>query len=419
MILLDDGRIERASHGFDVGFGLRALVGETSRFGFSSDVSPDGLRDLSASLLGGARSRARLDVAPPEAPALATRNARALVGHAESAARALGRRVRQVEVVHRITERRLAVVNADGTRGDDVQRAASLSVTVVAQGKHGPETGFESAARMGGRALTPADAEAVARAAARRALAAATAPPAPAGTMPVVLSSQAGGTFVHEALGHGLEADLLEERMSLYAGHLGKRVGAPLLHVIDDPTFAAGGQALRGGYAIDDEGTPARRTTLVEAGILRGFLYDRLRALRAGTGSTGNGRRESYRHRPIPRMSNLVILPGADDPDAIVRDTHEGLLVCQMGGGEVDTVSGRFVFEVGEAYRIERGAIGPPVRGATLTGHGPTVLRSIDRIGSDLGFAIGICGKDGQDVPVADGQPTLRLPRVTVGGRAG
>lgn len=219
--------------------------------------------------------------------------------------------------------------------------------------------------------------------------------------------------MVHEAIGHGLEADLARQGMSVYKDSLGKEVGSPLVSIVDDSTVPG----KRGSFGIDDEGTPGHRTLLVSGGVLEGFLYDRLLAMKDGVPPTGNGRRESYRHRPIPRMTNTIILPGATSPDEILSSVDRGLLVLKMGGGQVNTVTGDFMFEVSEGYRIENGKKGEPVRGATITGNGPEALKMIDRVGSDLGFGLGTCGKEGQGVPVGDAQPTLRFgpPYITVG----
>jgi TldD protein len=230
--------------------------------------------------------------------------------------------------------------------------------------------------------------------------------------MPVVLSSDAGGTMIHEAVGHGLEADLAQSGMSVYSNKIGQQIASPIITVLDDATLAN----KRGSYRFDDEGSDSECTVLVEKGILKTFLYDRLTALKDGARTTGNGRRESYKCRPIPRMSNTMIMPGETDPAEIVKSTPNGLYVKKMGGGQVNTVTGDFVFEVSEGYMIENGSIGEPVRGATLTGNGPQVLMSIDKVGTDLGFAIGTCGKDGQGSPVSDAQPTIRIPEITVGG---
>ncbi len=236
---------------------------------------------------------------------------------------------------------------------------------------------------------------------------------APMGTRTVVLASEAGGTMIHEAIGHGLEADLAMEGLSCYKGMLGQAIAGPLIDVVDDKTLPF----RRGTYAYDDEGTASQRTVLVEKGILKNYLFDRFHAMKYNMPSTANGRRESYRFKPIPRMSNTLILPGKDDPGAIVKSVDKGLLVRKMGGGQVDTVRGDFVFEIQEGYLIESGQVGPMVRNATMMGNGPKVLKEIDMVGSDIGFGIGTCGKDGQGVPVADAQPTLRLPEIIVGGR--
>ncbi len=235
---------------------------------------------------------------------------------------------------------------------------------------------------------------------------------APRGEMTVVLSSSAGGTMIHEAIGHGLEADIVQKKASKYCGKIGKEIASPLITVIDDPTLPN----KRGSYRFDDEGNPSQKTVLVENGVLKSYLYDYLTAKRDRINPTGNGRRESYHYRPLPRMSNTYIAPGESDPEGIIKSTKKGLFVKKMGGGQVDSVNGDFVFEVEEGYLIEDGKITKPVRGATLIGNGPKVLREINMVGNDLGFEIGTCGKEGQGVPISDGQPTLRIPRMIVGG---
>jgi TldD protein len=233
------------------------------------------------------------------------------------------------------------------------------------------------------------------------------------GTKTVVLASEAGGTMIHEAIGHGLEADLAMEGLSCYKGMIGQAIAGPLIDIVDDKTIPHS----RGTYSYDDEGVAAERTVLVEKGILKNYLYDRFHAMKYGVPSTGNGRRESFRYKPIPRMSNTMILSGSSNPASIVASVDDGLLVKKMGGGQVDTVRGDFVFEIQEGYLIQNGTIGPMVRNATMMGNGPKVLMEIDMVGTDLGFGIGTCGKDGQGVPVADAQPTIRIPEIVVGGR--
>jgi TldD protein len=236
---------------------------------------------------------------------------------------------------------------------------------------------------------------------------------APMGTKTVVLASEAGGTMIHEAIGHGLEADLAMEGLSCYKGMLGQQIGSPLIDVVDDKTVPF----KRGTYAFDDEGIPSERTLLVEKGVLKNYLYDRFHGMKYGVPSTANGRRESFRYKPITRMSNTMILRGSNDPSAIIASVDDGLLVKKMGGGQVDTVRGDFVFEIQEGYVIKKGQVGPMVKNATMMGNGPKILKEIDMVGTDLGFGIGTCGKDGQGVPVADGQPTLRMPEIVVGGK--
>jgi TldD protein len=229
------------------------------------------------------------------------------------------------------------------------------------------------------------------------------------------MAGEAGGTMVHEACGHGLEADLVQKGLSVYAGKMGEKVASPLITVIDDATLPS----RYGSYAFDDEGTPGKKTVLIEEGILKSYMYDLDTALKENRESTGNGRRESYRSRPIPRMSNTLIAPGQTDPEEIIASTRKGLYVTKMGGGQVNTTNGDFVFEVTEGYLLENGKVGAPVRGATLIGNGPQVLSQVDLVGRDIGFSLGVCGKNGQGVPVGDAQPTLRIPNLVVGGTEG
>jgi TldD protein len=239
-----------------------------------------------------------------------------------------------------------------------------------------------------------------------------TARKAPAGRMPAVISSKAGGTMIHEAIGHGLEADLAQQGLSVFSGMLGEKVATELITVIDDATLPG----KRGSFRFDDEGTPSQRTVLVEQGILKSYMYDKLTAMKEGKPSTGNGRRESYQNRPIPRMTNTFIAPGTHNPEEIMRSVDQGLFVVKMGGGQVNTVTGDFVFDVQEGYLIRNGQRSDLVRGATLAGNGPEILKSIDMVGTDLGFSIGTCGKDAQGIPVTDAMPTVRIPEIVVGG---
>ncbi len=296
---------------------------------------------------------------------------------------------------------------------EDDRIYTTFVIQVVAGQEDIIQTAYESAGGLTGFELFDNNViEALSLKAAKRAIMMLTARKAPGGRMPAVISSNAGGTMIHEAIGHGLEADLSQQGLSVFSNKLGSQVASKLITVVDDSTLPG----KRGSFSFDDEGTPSQRTVLVENGVLKSYMYDRLSAMKDRTSSTGNGRRESYQHRPIPRMTNTFITEGRTPAEQILRSTDEGLLVEKMGGGQVNTVTGDFVFEVQEGYLIEKGSKGEPVRGATLTGNGLQVLQTIDMVGDDLGFSIGTCGKDAQGVPVTDAMPTLRIPEIIVGG---
>jgi TldD protein len=260
------------------------------------------------------------------------------------------------------------------------------------------QTGYEPVGGLMGFELFEENSfEEIAEKAAQKAVAMLSAKKAPGGRMPVVISSEAGGTMIHEAIGHGLEADLVQQGLSIYSNKIGQRIASPLITIIDDSTLPN----KRGSFQFDDEGTNS---------------HSRLTAIKDGISPTGNGRRQSYKYRPIPRMSNTFIAQGSESPDEILRSVDKGFYVKKMGGGQVNTVTGEFVFEVSEGYLIDKGQIGEPVRGATLIGNGPEILNSIDMVGNDIGFAIGTCGKDAQGIPVSDAMPTIRIPEMVVGG---
>jgi TldD protein len=291
-----------------------------------------------------------------------------------------------------------------------------FAVTAVATGDAGMQTGYQSLGRTVGFELFDAyDVEDLARSAAGRALTKLAARPAPSGTMPVVIGPGGGGVLFHEACGHGLEADLVGKGASVFAGRMGEQVADPRVTLVDDGTMAEEW----GCFAIDDEGTPARRNVLIEEGVLTDYMWDLLRARKEGRDRSGNGRRQSYKHLPMVRMSNTYLLAGPDDPDDIVASTERGVYVAHLGGGSVNTASGDFVFGMTEAYLIEDGRITDPIREGNLIGNGPDVLRNIDAVGHDFAMGSpGMCGKDGQGVPVGDGVPTLRVSALTVGGTA-
>jgi TldD protein len=307
------------------------------------------------------------------------------------------------------------MANSAGEYVEDERIRTRLVVQAVAVSGAVMQTGYEAVGGLSGFELLHKDLPAqVGGTAARKAVNMLSAQPAPAGRMPVVIAGEAGGTMVHEACGHGLEADLVQKGLSVYAGKKGRLVASEEISVVEDPTL----NAKYGSYSFDDEGIPSRKVTLIENGVLNDFMYDRLTAANDGVQSNGHGRRESYQHKPIPRMGNTIIAPGKTDPARIIRETGTGLLVKKMGGGQVNTTTGDFVFDVAEGYLIQDGEVGPMVRGATLTGNGPEVLRIVEMVGKDLGFAIGTCGKDGQGVPVSDAQPTLAIKELIVGGTA-
>lgn len=429
--LLEERRVEKVNLGIDEGLGLRAIFGAHTSYGYTNDLARVRVEELArgvAAATGRANGAepptlALLRPSPPAWTHLSSPPDRAevaakvaLLKRADEAARAYHASIRQVKVAWRDRVQEVAVAASDGALVVDERVQLVFLVQVVAADSGRIETGYEAVGGFVGmdffQQMPP---ERVAEVAARRAVQNLSARRAPGGTMAVVLSSEAGGTMVHEAVGHGLEADLAGEGLSVYTGRLGEQVASPLINVRDDATLPN----RRGSFLFDDEGTPAQATTLIEAGVLKAYMSDRLSVMKgAAAGLTGNGRRESYRHKPIPRMTNTYIAPGETDPETIVRATPRGLFVRKMGGGQVDTVNGDFVFEVAEGYLIENGQVGEPVRGAILTGNGPKVLQMIDLVGSDLGWSIGTCGKDGQGSPVADGQPTLRIPEIVVGGEA-
>lgn len=427
--VMEDGELEKIVTGYDTGAALRVVFDDRQAFASTNACYPVKLSEM-AGTVSSAVDQGRNLVLPALSPGrvgpdftarirpetVDTPSKLALIKRAEAAARNLDPRIKQVKVVFADRVQKVVVLTSDGVVAGDERVSVMFMVQVVAADGSMLQTGLETAGgKLGLELFEENPPEEVARKAAARAILMLEADEAPSGVMPVVLSSEAGGTMIHEAIGHGLEADLTTEGMSVYSGRIGEQVASPLITVIDDATLPW----RRGSFAIDDEGIPAQKTILVEDGVLKGFMYDRRSAFKAGARSTGNGRRESFRHQPVVRMTNTLIAPGQTPPEDVLSATPEGLLVRKMGGGQVDTVNGNFVFEVSEGYLIENGRVGKPVRGATLTGNGPEILTKIDLVGSDLGFAIGTCGKDGQGVPVADAQPTIRIPEIVVGGRKG
>jgi TldD protein len=345
----------------------------------------------------------------------------ALLSDMDAYARGLDLRVQQVMASVVSQYRHVLIVSSDGRLVADVQPLVRLNVQVIAADAGGTrrEIGYQG---TGGRfdlerLLDPAAWKPLVEEAVRQAGVNLEAVPCPAGTMDVVLGPGWPGVLLHEAVGHGLDGDFNRKKTSAFSDRVGERVASGGVTVVDDGTIPE----RRGSINCDDEGTPTQRTVLIEDGILRGYLQDRLNARLMGVAPTGNGRRESYAHLPMPRMTNTFMLAGEEDPADIVRSVERGLYAVSFGGGQVDITSGKFVFAANEAYRIEDGRIGAPVKGATLIGNGPDVLTRVTRIGNDLALdqGVGTCGKDGQSVPVGVGMPTLRIDDLTVGGTEG
>jgi len=430
-IVLEAGILERASFGILRGAGVRLVSDLRTRYAYSNSLLQSDLLMLAARVAEAADKDDRvieipLEHKPVSAPEVSKvkqppdqvdiRTKIELVRRAEAAARKVDRSIIQVRVRYLDLQRTIGIANSDGTLVSD-QATHTLFVVQAIAAKDGElQVGYEPrGGTVGFELFQTENPEQAALNAAKKAVLMLHARKAPGGKMPVVISSSAGGTMIHEAIGHGLEADLAEQGLSVYQNKTGQQIASKLVSVADDKTLPG----RRGSYRVDDEGTASERTLLVENGVLKNFMYNRLEALRAGKKSTANGRRESFRFRPIVRMSNTMVLPGKSAPSEIIKSVAAGLFVKKMGGGQVDTVSGDFVFEVSEGYLIEGCEVGEPVRGATLVGNGPRVLMEIDMVGSDLGFGIGTCGKDNQGVPVADAQPTLRIPEIIVGGALG
>jgi len=427
---LDDGKVEEFVSGRERGAGIRVVRGDTTGFAHTADLTEAGLlaaAEAAAAAARGAEGGVR-EVAlqrretrrPHEVTVLpeTVEKARkaAVLERADHAARAVDGSVRQVSASYADSRRRVLIANSDGLLVEDDRVRTRFAVNCVAVGDTGMQTGTEAPGRtLGFEIFDEIDPEEVARVAANRALTMLRARPAPSGKLPVVLKRGAGGVLFHEACGHGLEADLVDKDASVFRGRVGEQVASPLVTLIDDGTYAREW----GTYAIDDEGAPAQRNVLIDHGVLTDYMWDLVRARKHGRASTGNGRRETYQHLPMVRMTNTFLLAGDDDPDDIIRDTGTGLYCVALGGGQVDTATGDFVFGITEAYMIEDGEITEPVRAAQLIGNGPDTLRLVDAVGNDFETWAGTCGKSGQGVPVSSGQPTLRVAELTVGGTAG
>src|SRR4051812_1536184 len=427
---LDDGKVEELTSGRDRGAGIRVISGDTTGFAHTADLSEQGLRDAASAAAaaargggGGVREVAleRRQVTPAydvvESPDTVDKSRKVdLLRRADDAARAEGGAVRQVSASYGDSRRKILIANSDGLLAEDDQVRTRFFVQTVAAGDTGMQTGFEGPGRTVGFEMDDEfPVEETARPAARRALEMLKAVPAPSGKLPVVLHRGAGGVLFHEACGHGLEADLVNRDASVFRGQVGEQVASPLVTLVDDGTYSREW----GTYAIDDEGAPAQRNTLIENGVLTDYMWDLLRSRKEGRPQSGNGRRQTYQFLPMVRMTNTYVLAGEEDPEEIIRQTERGIYCVQLGGGSVNTATGDFVFGMTEAYMIENGQITDPVRAANLIGNAPDTVGPIGPIGTAFHTWKGTCEKDGQNVPVSAGQPPLRVSGMAVGGTAG
>ena len=426
---MEDGIVKDGTHSIEQGVGVRAISGEKTGFAYSDEIRMPALLDAAGAARAIARSGQQAN-----GRGLSLREGRGLypaidpIDSLDSEAkvrvlreidahlRGADARVRQVMVSLAGVRDTMLVARSDGTLAGDVRPLVRINISVIVEdgGRReqgyaggGGRYGYEELLR-GGRAFAWAN-EAL-----RQALVALDAIDAPAGTMPVVLGPGWPGVLLHEAVGHGLEGDFNRKGSSTYAGRMGEMVASPLCTIVDDGTLPG----LRGSLSIDDEGTPTQCTTLIQNGRLVGYMQDTLNARLSGTAPTGNGRRESFAQLPMPRMTNTYMLAGESDPQDIIRSVKRGLYAVNFGGGQVDITSGKFVFSATEAYLIEDGKVTAPVKGATLIGNGPEAMTRVSMVGNDLALdeGVGICGKDGQSVPVGVGQPTLKIDAMTVGG---
>ena len=429
---LEEGIVKTGSFSIDQGVGARAVSGEKTAFAYSDDISEAALLDAARTVrsISQAASQRRISVSKPkiarsrslypDQDPISTMDSAAkvaLLGRVEKLARAKDPRVLQVMAGLAMEYDVVLVARADGTLAADVRPLVRLSVTVIAEQKGRREVGSSGGGgRFGLAYFDDAQISQYVDQAVHAALTNLEARPAPAGEMTVVLGSGWPGILLHEAIGHGLEGDFNRKGSSAFSGRIGQRVAAKGVTVLDDGTIAD----RRGSLNVDDEGNTSARNVLIEDGILKGYIQDAMNARLMGVAPTGNGRRESYAHVPMPRMTNTYMLGGDKDPQEIVRSIKKGLYAVNFGGGQVDITSGKFVFSASEAYWVENGKILYPVKGATLVGSGPDCLKRVSLIGNDMALdsGVGTCGKDGQSVPVGVGQPTLRIDGLTVGGTA-
>ncbi|MGN6588199.1 MAG: TldD/PmbA family protein [Solirubrobacterales bacterium] len=423
VLAIDESRIETVQSGAEEGAGVRVVEGNTTYFAHVDGLDPADLEraaDEAAAALKGDRRGPRplqahavtplpIERRPEDVPAAQKAE---MLRELDERARAKGGEIAQVMASYAEARRQVAVANSDGLFSGDDRTRTRIGVQAVARGNDTVETGAETLGAHRGYELLEDDPGQIAEQAAAKALTLLDAVPAPSGSMPVVVGGGFGGVLFHEMTGHGLEADHIEKNASVYVGKLGEVVAEPLLNAYDDGRLPGEW----GSDAIDDEGRPTQKTQLIEVGRITSYLYDRLTAERAGVASTGNGRRESFRHLPIPRMTNTYIAPGDATPEEMIAEVERGFYAVSFGGGQVDPATGDFVFGVSEGYLIEGGKVTSPCRGATLIGNCLDALAAIDAVGNDFFMKTGICGKGGQKAPVGTGQGHVRLRALTVGG---
>ncbi len=426
---LEDGILREGSFSLDQGVGVRATSGEKTGFAYSDELVLPALEQAA----GAARAISRqgqdlevqawqrtsaqpLYVADDPTTSVDDEQKTKLLYDLDAATRALDPRIEQVIVSLASSQDLILVTASDGTLAADVRPLIRLNVSVILEHNGRREQGYAGGGgRTGLEYFVDGDAPLeFAREAVRQATVQMEAQPAPAGTMPIVLGNGWPGILLHEAVGHGLEGDFNRKGTSAFSGRVGRKVASELCTIVDDGTIAD----RRGSLTVDDEGTPGQRTVLVEDGVLKGYMQDKLNARLMGVESTGNGRRESFAHVPMPRMTNTYMLPGPHDPAEIIASVEKGIYAPNFGGGQVDITSGKFVFSASEAYLIEKGKVTTPVKGAMLIGDGPEALNRISMVGNDLELdtGVGTCGKEGQSVPVGVGQPTVLIDEITVGG---
>jgi TldD protein len=429
-LVFDDGKLKGAAFDTTQGFGLRAVAGETTAYAHSSEISEPALRRAAETVKSVTRGKGGVISLPPQMTnrklysdsnpigAMDFAAKVKLIREADAFARALDSRVRQVTISLSGEWQLVELMRPDGFTARDMRPLVRFNVTVVTGSGGRQESGSFG---MGGRSsydtfLSEENWQGAVQEALRQSLVALESVAAPAGEMDVVLGPGWPGILLHEAIGHGLEGDFNRKKTSAFSGLMGQRIAAEGITVVDDGTI----ESRRGSLSFDDEGTPTNRTVLIENGRLVGYMQDRLNARLMGVKPTGNGRRQSFAHSPMPRMTNTIMLSGEKEPAEIIASVDRGLFAVNFGGGQVDITSGKFVFSCTEAYKIEKGRIGAPVKGAMIIGSGADALTRISMVGNDmkLDSGIGTCGKQGQGVPVGVGQPTLRIDRITVGGTA-